>query len=337
MTHLANYFSDQGYNVVYGAIRENGYYPLNDNIEVKIFKNNDSTNGIDDIRNLRTFLKKNQFSAIIAFGYTVSIKIAFASIGLKCRKKIIMSERNDPARNVNSLITNKLRSWAYSTAQAVVFQTEDARRFFSKKIQKKGKIILNPLFVDNNADGIKRDKKRIIAVGRITTQKNFIIMLKAFKLFSGEFPDYYLDIYGEPDNTGEYDRLTKYISENNLLDKVKFKGFSNKIANEYYGCRIYLSSSDYEGLSNSMLEAMACGLIVICTDCPCGGARMVINDGENGYLVPVGGYQQMYNTLKKVANDESESEKIVKNTVKIRKQLDISNIGKQWSELINQL
>ena len=70
---------------------------------------------------------------------------------------------------------------------------------------------------------------------------------------------------------------------------------------------MFVSSSDFEGISNSMLEALGMGLPVVVTDCPVGGARMVIKSGENGILVPVGDTQAMYEAMRSVLKDPDTS------------------------------
>ena len=98
---------------------------------------------------------------------------------------------------------------------------------------------------------------------------------------------------------------------------------------------MFVSSSDFEGMSNSMLEAMALGLPVVCTDCPAGGARAVINDGENGLLVPVGDSEKLYLAMKKIAVDKDLAEKLSRNAVALRENQSLEKIIEKWMEIIN--
>ena len=86
----------------------------------------------------------------------------------------------------------------------------------------------------------------------------------------------------------EHDHLLGLIQKMGLVDKAFIYPGRSDVHEVVRDAAMFVLPSNYEGLSNSMLEAMAIGLPVICTDCPCGGARMVIRDGENGYLIPVG-------------------------------------------------
>ena len=96
---------------------------------------------------------------------------------------------------------------------------------------------------------------------------------------------------------------------------------------------MFVSSSDYEGLSNSMLEAMAIGLPTICTDCPCGGARMVIKNGKNGLLVPVRDRASMKDAMKRIAESDVFSCSLSKQASKVREELSIEKIAELWEKL----
>ena len=104
-------------------------------------------------------------------------------------------------------------------------------------------------------------------------------------MLANEFKDYKLVIYGQ--GVLE-DELRQANSNLGLTDRVLLPGFATNILEQERPCITFVSSSDFEGISNSMLEAMGMGPPVVVRDCPVGGARMVIQDGVNGLLVPVG-------------------------------------------------
>ena len=85
-----------------------------------------------------------------------------------------------------------------------------------------------------------------------------------------------------------------------------------------------------------MIEAMAIGLPTICTDCPCGGARMVINDGVNGLLVPVGNKEVLVKMLYRIAENESLQKSLGLNGETIRNELSSDMIVKKWKILIER-
>ena len=98
-------------------------------------------------------------------------------------------------------------------------------------------------------------------------------------------------------------------------------------------CTAYVSSSDYEGMSNSMLEALAMGIPSICTDCPIGGARTVIENGVNGILTPVGEQAPLTEAMLKIIEDEAFRNLLGNNAYAIRDKLNINDIADQWIQL----
>ena len=96
-------------------------------------------------------------------------------------------------------------------------------------------------------------------------------------------------------------------------------------------------TSDYEGMSNSLMEAMALGLVCISTDDSNGGAKSIIKDGENGVLIPVRNTKACIYALNKVVESEEFREKLSRNAVKIRNDLSIGNVAVQWLEYIKKI
>ena len=97
----------------------------------------------------------------------------------------------------------------------------------------------------------------------------------------------------------------------------EFAGFSKNVHDEIIDATVFVLPSNYEGLSNSMLEAMAIGLPVICTDCPPGGAREYIQDYSNGILVRVGDAEGVCKALNYIVENRRQAEMISKNAEKI--------------------
>lgn len=100
-------------------------------------------------------------------------------------------------------------------------------------------------------------------------------------------PDYTLKIYGPDSKDGTKEILESIIHENHAEDFVKLMGGSNTLEKDLADAALYAFSSDWEGLPNALMEAMALGLPVVSTDCPCGGPKTLIEDGVNGLLVPI--------------------------------------------------
>lgn len=330
-TILANALVEQGYEVYFYAMYSDkrGYY-LNEAIHYE-FCNASGANGLirqlKRCSRLKKFILKNKIEAMYSF---LGKDAAFLVGNNKLKK--IHSLRNDPNRVLNKGFQKILRDVIYADSDNVVFQTPDAREYFSKKIQAKGVIIPNPLKPDlpywNKDD---EHEKAIIAAGRLADQKNFKMLIEAFSIFSKSISGYKLKIFGDGELREELEAFAKKLG---IKDSVEFPGFTNDIHQKMIESEIYVSSSDYEGVSNSMLEALAIGIPTVCTDCPVGGPRMFIKDGESGFLVPVGNAEMLAERMIELASNKELQNKFSDNSKAIREELDVKRICNEWLKLL---
>lgn len=219
--------------------------------------------------------------ACIAVGLYPNWVAALANINLKT--KIILTERSSPKEDSISWKSRLLRKILYRSGDAYVFQTPNARDFYCRTIRKRSIVIPNPI-IEGLPMRSTDPKKEIVAVGRLEMPKNYPMLLEAFKIVNNRFPDYKLLIYGK----GTYeDMLLAKVADLGLLEQVKFEGFRRNVHQCIKNSDIFVMTSDFEGMPNALMEAMAMGFPVVATDCPCGGPRMLIKDGVNGLLCPV--------------------------------------------------
>jgi glycosyltransferase involved in cell wall biosynthesis len=146
------------------------------------------------------------------------------------------------------------------------------------------------------------------------------------------FPEYELHIYGEGE---EKENLVEYITKKRITEKVFLDGFFANIHEEIKDAAMYVSTSNYEGMSNSMLEALALGIPTICTDCPSGGARMVITNGVNGLLIPVGDEKALIEAMFFLIENPKDSARMSINGEKIVDRLSEKKIVDKWEKYIN--
>ena len=283
---------------------------------------------LERIAKLRKEIKRHEGATIIAFEYFVNMQTVVATIGL--HNRLIISERNDPARVGGKTPTKQLRNFLYRFVDCLVCQTQDALEYFPKKIQKKSVVIMNPIKEDLPEPWQGERKKKIVNFCRLEKQKNLPLLIDAFDEFYQTHTDYTLEIYGDGK---EHDYLKKYIEEKGLESVAKMYPSVQDIHDQIKDAMMFVSSSDYEGLSNSMIEAMAIGLPTICTDCPCGGARMVIKDGVNGLLTRTGDLNQLVGCMSLVADDKQLVQKLSKNGSKIKEKYSKEKIADYWEEM----
>ena len=329
---LANQFAEKDYEVQLIVFsRKYSEYVIDNRVKVEFLP--EYKNKIKDIlfkiKELRKLLSdfKPDYVFELGFSYRYLLFGNFLS-----KYKIILSERNAPQYHHSNKLEWKMIHYCFSKAYRIVFQTEDAQKCYKEEIQSKSVIIPNPVKENlPNPFNRKRDN-RIVAFSRLDEQKNIPMMLRVFKEFHKKNRDFVLEIYGR----GESDeKLKQYALDIGISDKVVFKGFDKDVHNKIKSARMFISTSDYEGISNSMLEALAIGLPCVCTDCPAGGARMVIRSGSNGFLVPVGDEKSMVKTMEYVVNNQEEMEQVSKRAAKVRINFSIDKICSQWENMLS--
>ena len=333
---LANKFDGYGYETSIIMLSHNlCVYPLSENIKIECLDCDDDgklpyvKRYPLRLKKIRTAIKKLSPDVVISFMSETNIDVCFALSGMNI--PVIVSERNDPAIDPASKIKKLMRRLAYFKPHGFVFQTPDAQAYFSKRIQKKSKIILNPLADYLPAPYDCEREKRIVAVGRLNKQKNFPMLIDAFSSFSKKHLEYTLEIYGE----GVLEeKLKQYISDKKLNDKVILKGFCKDVHEKILSASMFVMSSDFEGMPNALLEAMAIGLPCISTDCPCGGPRMLIESYKNGILVPVDDTQKMTEAMLYMAGKPEEAKKMSSNAVHVRTIANVEAIAQQWHDIV---
>ena len=272
---------------------------------------------------LRKRMLASEDTLFISFGTETNLYCILASMGK--RIPLLLSERNDPGHCTYPMIRNLL----YSFGKKFVFQTPDARACFSNSVQQNSIVIPNPITRNIPIFDVTEREKKIVTVGRLTPQKNHRLMLAAFSKFHKEYSDYELVFYGQ----GELEQeLKQYVEELQLQENVIFAGFHKDVLNQIKNVSMYVLSSDYEGISNSLLEALAIGLPVISTDCPIGGSKMCIQNGVNGLLVPVGDVEALSEAMIKIVENPDWAERMGREATKVRERFSVENIARKWLE-----
>ncbi len=183
----------------------------------------------------------------------------------------------------------------------------------------------------------KREKElKILFVGRLVKQKDPLTLLKAIKIFSDKHEDFTLNILGDGPLRK---KMKKFIADNNLKNNVKILGKIpyNKMIEEYQSAHVLIAPSISEGMSISIIEALACGLYVATTKAS--GNNELINSNNNGKLVNFGDYEQIAKTLEKYYNEKFLNQFTVpKNIInEFNKKYNWKNIIKKYDEKLKQI
>lgn len=328
---LARKFSEDGVHPIIIIFEDQIAYEIPKNIELIILDSNSHSRLLRDVRwiaRIRALIKHYNVSAIISFLPKPNLYSIIASFGLK--PTLIISERNDPIRNASRVI-DFIRKILYPFADKIVFQTDEARDYFGSINDKKCLCIPNPISNSLIPPYIGERRKEIINFCRFNEQKNLFLLIDSFADVHQIHPEFHLSIYGE----GALDKELKlYVVEHSMENCCEIKSFASNIHDLIKDATCFVSSSDYEGISNSMLEAMAIGLPVICTDCPCGGARMVIRTYKNGILTKVGSKEELVKAILWIIDHPIEADKLGAEAQKIRDSLNENLIYERWRSLV---
>jgi glycosyltransferase involved in cell wall biosynthesis len=274
---------------------------------------------------IRKYVKENKPDKIVSFIARINIITIIACLGLN--RSIIISERNDPRADGRSIFVRFGTHLLYPLVNKIVFQTKWAQSCFSSRIQKKSVVIPNPIQVTTKASKIK--EKKIVAVGRLVEQKNHAMLIRAFKKVHEKFPDYKLYIYGEGKlrNT-----LQEQIKDLKLTDAVFLPGNVTSIHESIADAEMFVLSSDYEGLSNALLEAMMMGLPCISTNCA--GSNEIISNNYNGILVSVDDEEQLSKAICDLINDKEKAFSLSQNAKRTLCSMNIDKVISLWEKAI---
>ena len=344
VTNLSGQFAEHGYEV-YIATEWQGEDEYETNPKVKRVhvglteeqaKKGRASMFFARIANLRKFLKEVNPDIVIAFARKANYRALTATIGTKI--PVLISVRINPIGYYDFLSDKIQIPLLFPRAAGCVFQTPDQRDFFPEFIRKKSKIILNPIstkFIGNPIP--EKREKAVVHSGRLVDFKNQPLLIRAFTKVHEKHPDYVLKIFGPDSFDGTKEKLEALIEERHAGDYIKLMGGSNQLEKDMINGAVAAFSSDYEGMPNAMLEAMALGLPVVATDCPPGGPRMVITQEENGLLVPVGDEEALAAAVNRLIEEPEFAARLGENATKIGEKAGAEMIFKEWEEYVLEI
>lgn len=275
-------------------------------------------------RAIRKEIENQKPTVVVSFMIAINIVTWIATRGLDL--KFIPSERNDPSTG-RGIVFSVLQKIVYKQATVTVFQTERARRYFSNRIQNNSVVIPNPISVATFAKNEKT--KKIATIGRLESQKNHELLIRAFSSVHTSYPEYSLDIFGDGVLKGELQQL---IDSLNLTDCVTLRGNQNNVHEQIADAEFFILSSNYEGLSNALLEAMMMGLPCISTDCS--GSDEAIQDGVNGLIIPIKDQAAMEKAMQKLIENPETAKLLGSNAKESVSRYQVENVVDQWESIL---
>ena len=277
-------------------------------------------------RHVRKLINSEAPDAVLSMPEEIGIYTLLSLIGTGV--PVFVSERNDPRRMPYKKISRFLRRIAYPAAKGIVFQSKKAASYFPDSIQKKSSILPNPLDENRIPEPWPCERARkIVTAGRLEPQKNQKLLIRAFSYVYNKHPDHVLEIYGDGSLRGE---LERYASDELNGDICLFKGEDKDLLEHIRDASVFVLCSDYEGLPNALIEAMACGIPVVTTDYEPGSVWEIIEDGINGLVVPRNDPERLADAIIRLIEDRDLAQMLSDNALSIRSKFNSTVVSGQW-------
>lgn len=256
---------------------------------------------IQRIRYVRKYIKENKFQYVVPFLWRAVVQTFISTRGVDI--KFISTLRNNPYELSRS---ERIKTDIVTLfADAHFVQNEMQKNYYWKIIQKKTFVLPNPvgdIFV-NNCKQYSNEVNKIISVGRLNKQKNFDLLINAMEIVVKEYPYIKAEIWGLGE---EEERLKKIINEKKLENVISLCGRTNNVMTVLDGADLFVMTSDFEGMPNSLLEAMTFGMPCISTDCPTGPSDLIKNC-RTGILIRMNSTEELADAIKKLIDNPHEA------------------------------
>ncbi|PQV47695.1 GalNAc-alpha-(1-_4)-GalNAc-alpha-(1-_3)-diNAcBac-PP-undecaprenol alpha-1,4-N-acetyl-D-galactosaminyltransferase [Jejuia pallidilutea] len=290
------------------------------------FKNNYKTYNV-----ISSYTKNNKIDCLIGFTTTSNILTVLSAKSNKI--PCIISDRSNPYVNQLNWFWKTIRYLTYPLCNYLVVQTQLSKQFYAFIKKDKLKVLPNPLSKDltEKRDSYVKKENIILYVARLDENKSQDTLLKAFSKLN--LTDWKLVLVGDGNKRTEYEALAKKL---NIYDRVIFTGRINNPDYYYNRAKIFAFTSKSEGFPNALIEALYFGLPCVSTNCPSGPSEL-IDEGRNGYLVPVDDFDLLHKKLNLLINDEKLRYNFSKYAKEKSKQYHVDEVSKKWEFLIKDL
>ena len=270
----------------------------------------------------------------IAVGFITSANILTVLASKLNKIPSIICERNNPLMEDVPKFWVILRRLVYPRADTIVLQTQGIKKIYKGKIRSNKIVVLpNPISAELSqlrGSNIKREKL-ILSVGRLDKNKDHEILIKAFSSIHPK--DWRVIIIGDGNKKKQ---LTKLIEDLNLSNKIKIISKVKDIHEYYNKSSIFAFTSKTEGFPNALLEAMHFGLPSISSNCDFGPSDLIEN-GINGFLIPVSDQEELINKLTLLIEDKNLRNKFSENAKETTKKYTSENVIIFWESMINRI
>lgn len=287
-----------------------------------------STN-MDRIRRLESVVREVRASVVISFLMQVNV-VAIAA-ARRAGVPILISERIDPRYHKDPLIWRVMRRIAYPFADAVVAQTESVAHWLGRVVPRRRVMVIpNPVAHPDvqtipDVEAPLADRRYLVAMGRLTEQKGFDMLLDAFAR-SASCRTFDLVIVGEGQDRLALERQASALG---LSGRVHFIGQVADARPYLKGASLFVLSSRYEGFPNALLEGMAMGLPAVAFDCP-SGVREIVRHNIDGLLVAPNQVMELSRAIDELLRDEANRKQMGLAAREVSQRFALSRVLNAW-------
>jgi GalNAc-alpha-(1->4)-GalNAc-alpha-(1->3)-diNAcBac-PP-undecaprenol alpha-1,4-N-acetyl-D-galactosaminyltransferase len=275
------------------------------------------------VMRLRRLIRTSRPNSVLSFIDVSNVCTIVAAAGLGVR--VVVAERTHPALRLSMGASWRLlRRLCYRYADLVIAQTHDAAAWLERNCRARVRVIPNAL--RELPSLVCEREPLIIAVGRLTAEKGFDLLLRAFARLQRRFPEWRVAIVGEG---AERDALLKLREELHLTQRVELLGEVREVDRWLARASLLVHPSRREGFPNAVLEAMGMGVAVISADCRAGPAEL-IDDGINGRLVPVDDVETLELVMMELMASAASREALGREAHKVRLRFGREQIMERW-------
>lgn len=270
---------------------------------------------------------------VLSFMTKTNIIALLARKMAKVKPPVVIAERANPyhTRGILRVVRNIL----YHYANGAVFQTEQAQLYYKNIIECKSAVLKNPLNPDFKVKPFCGERSsRIVCVGRLSEEKNQRLLIDAFTELALKFPNYTVEFYGDGPLK---ENLKQHIQELGMQDKIKIMGRKDHVQDYIKDAACFVLPSNSEGMPNALLEAMALGIPSIATDCPIGGSAFIIEDNENGILIPMNDEESLKAALTKCLVEKEFARRIGEKATRVINDFDAKKVCKEWDTYLQEV
>ncbi len=343
LTSMANYWAGVGHEVTLLTLAspsQQPFYPLDPGVKLKQLglvtqSSNPLAAAAANIRrvfHLRKAIKNTRPDTVISFMDTTNVLTLLACRPLDV--PVIASERIDPAQYCPGRIWAMLRCWTYSQAATIVIQTKGVKDRLPPRQQKLAQVIPNPVQIPDAVQPpiVETSRPLLLAVGRLTKQKGFDILLKAFALIADKHPDWTLAVFGDGQ---ERAALTTQRNNLGLNTRVLLPGTTPDMFAQYRAADAFVLCSRFEGFPNVLLEAMACGLPCVAFDCPSGPGE-IVEHGKNGLLAEPNNVDALAKNIDTLMSNNKQRSMLGQEAKKVLDHYALPSVMARWNSLLGR-